>query len=37
MAQLQSAPAKGKAAATLRGIKGTDGVADIARLWLIVN
>ena len=37
MAQLQSASAKGKAAATLRGIKGTDGVADIARLWLIVN
>jgi hypothetical protein len=37
MAQLQSASAKGKAAATLRGIKGTDGVADIARLWLIIG
>ncbi len=37
MAQLQSAAHKGKAAATLRGIKGTDGVADIARLWLVLN
>ncbi|MCZ2292458.1 MAG: hypothetical protein LC125_10980 [Burkholderiales bacterium] len=37
MAQLQSPAAKGKAAATLRGIKGTDGVADIAHLWLIAG
>jgi tetratricopeptide (TPR) repeat protein len=37
MAQLQSPTHKAKAAQTLRGIKGSDGVADIARLWLVVN
>jgi len=37
MAQLQSPATKAKAAATLRGVKGSDGVADIARLWLIVS
>lgn len=37
MAQLQSAKAKGSAAQTLRGVKGTDGVAEIARLWLVVG
>lgn len=37
MAQLQSTTQKAKAAQTLRGIKGADGVADIARLWLVVN
>ena len=37
MAQLQSPATKAKASATLRGIKGSDGVADIARLWLIAG
>jgi len=37
MAQLQSAKAKAAAVATLRGVKGNDGVADIARLWLVVG
>jgi hypothetical protein len=37
MAQLQSAKGKPAATATLRGVKGTDGVAEIARLWLIVG
>ncbi len=39
MAQLQSPTAKTKAAAnaTLRGVKGTDGVAEIARLWTVVG
>jgi hypothetical protein len=37
MAQLQSAKGKAAAAPTLRGVKGTDGVADIARLWLVVG
>jgi tetratricopeptide (TPR) repeat protein len=37
MAQLQSTKGKSAAAATLRGVKGTDGVADIARLWLILG
>jgi hypothetical protein len=37
MAQLQSAKAKAGAAQTLRGVKGTDGVAEIARLWLVVG
>ena len=35
MAQLQSAKSKAKAAQTLRGVQGNDGVADIARLWLV--
>lgn len=37
MAQLQSAKSKAKAGATLRGVKGTDGSADVARLWLLVG
>ncbi|ODU07224.1 MAG: hypothetical protein ABS84_16525 [Rubrivivax sp. SCN 71-131] len=37
MAQLQAPATKAKAGATLRGIKGSDGVADIARLWLIAG
>jgi hypothetical protein len=37
MAQLQSAKAKAGAAQTLRGVKGADGVAEIARLWLVVG
>ena len=37
MAQLQSSKGKSAATATLRGVKGTDGVADIARLWLILG
>jgi hypothetical protein len=36
MAQLQSPKARPKAAQTLRGVQGNDGVADIARLWLLV-
>ena len=36
MAQLQSS-AKAKAAATLRSVKGSDGAADIARLWLVAG
>jgi hypothetical protein len=35
MAQLQSAKLKAKATQTLRGVGGTDGAADIARLWLV--
>ena len=37
LAQLQSAKSKGAAAQTLRSVKGTDGAADIARLWIIVG
>ncbi|WP_425258219.1 hypothetical protein ACPOLB_22210 [Rubrivivax sp. RP6-9] len=37
MAQQQSAKARAAATQTLRGVKGTDGVADIARLWLIAG
>ena len=37
MAQLQSTAAKGKAAATLRSVQGSDGSADIARLWLLLG
>ena len=37
MAQLQSPATKAKASATLRSVKGSDGVADIARLWLIAG
>jgi len=37
MAQLQSPKTKAAATQTLRSIKGNDGVADIARLWLIVG
>ncbi len=37
LAQLQSPKTKAAGVQTLRGVKGTDGVADIARLWLIVG
>lgn len=37
MAQLQSAKGKGAATQTLRSVKGNDGVADIARLWLVAG
>jgi hypothetical protein len=37
MAQLQSASAKSKAAATLRSVQGKDGSADIARLWVLLG
>jgi hypothetical protein len=37
MAQLQSAKTKAAGMQTLRSIKGTDGVAEIARLWTILG
>lgn len=37
MAQLQSAKAKAAATQTLRGVRGNDGAADIARLWIILG
>ena len=37
LAQQQSARARGAAAQTLRSVKGNDGVAEIARAWLIVG
>lgn len=37
LAQLQSDKTKAAAVQTLRSVKGTDGAADIARLWLIVD
>ena len=37
MAQLQSPKTKSAGVQTLRSIKGTDGVAEIARLWTIVG
>jgi hypothetical protein len=37
MAQQQSAKSKAKAAPTLRSVKGSDGSADIARLWLLLG
>jgi hypothetical protein len=37
LAQMQSAKARSVATQTLRGVKGNDGAADIARLWLIVG
>lgn len=37
MAQLQSSKAKSAATQTLRSVKGSDGVADIARLWLLLG
>ncbi len=37
MAQQQSAKARAAATQTLRSVKGNDGVADIARLWLIAG
>jgi hypothetical protein len=37
LAQLQSAQARPKAAATLRNVQGSDGAADIARLWILLS
>jgi hypothetical protein len=37
MAQQQSAKAKAKANATLRSVQGSDGGADIARLWVLLG
>ena len=37
MAQLQSAKGKTAAATTLRSVKGSDGAAEIARLWAILG
>jgi hypothetical protein len=37
MAQLQSAKTKAAGVATLRAIKGTDGVAEIARMWTLAG
>jgi tetratricopeptide (TPR) repeat protein len=37
LAQLQQPKTKNAGVQTLRSVKGTDGVADIARLWLIVG
>lgn len=37
LAQLHSAKGRAVATQTLRSIKGNDGVADIARLWLVVG
>lgn len=37
MAQLQSPKSKASGVQTLRSIKGTDGVAEIARLWTILS
>jgi tetratricopeptide (TPR) repeat protein len=37
MAQMQSPKAKAASMQTLRGVKGTDGAADIARLWTILG
>jgi len=36
MAQLQSGKNRAQALATLRSVKGSDGTADIARLWTLV-
>jgi hypothetical protein len=37
MAQLQSPKTKSAAVQTLRSVKGTDGAADIARLWTVLG
>ncbi|HEY6133878.1 MAG TPA: tetratricopeptide repeat protein [Rubrivivax sp.] len=37
MAMLQSGKNRAKALQTLRGVGGTDGAAEIARLWTVVN
>jgi hypothetical protein len=37
MAQLQSPKTKAAGVATLRAIKGTDGVAEIARMWTLAG
>lgn len=36
MAQIQSPALKAKGLQTLRGIKGTDGVAEVGRLWTVL-
>jgi hypothetical protein len=37
MAQLQSGKSKSKAQQTLRSVQGSDGGADIARLWIVLG
>lgn len=37
LAQLQAGKNKSAALQTLRGVRGTDGVADIARLWTVLG
>lgn len=37
MAQLQNPKTKGTAVQTLRSVKGNDGAADVARLWVILG
>jgi hypothetical protein len=37
MAQLQSPKSRAAAVQTLRSVRGTDGTADIARLWTAVQ
>ena len=37
LAQLQSGKARAAAVQTLRSVKGSDGAADIARLWTILG
>jgi hypothetical protein len=37
MAQLQASRTKAAAASTLRSVKGTDGAAEIARLWVVLG
>ena len=37
MAQLQSPKAKAAATQTLRSVKGTDGTAEVARLWVVLG
>jgi hypothetical protein len=37
MAQQQSPKTKAKAAATLNSVQGADGVAEIARLWVVLG
>ncbi len=37
MAQLQSAKTKDKATQTLRSVQGSDGAAEVARLWIVAG
>ena len=37
MAQMQSPKTKAAGVQTLRGVKGTEGAGEIARLWTIVG
>lgn len=37
MAQLKSGKARAKAVQTLRSVRGVDGAADIARLWIVLG